>query len=128
MTTELEIQLREALHEDAQHARLVNPDQPPLPEVVLMPDTPRRAHSTRRLVALAAAIALLVTAGVVLVRTSDHRKADVNVTPSPTTLPTVTIPPGPARLFSNLPAGATLPLPAAPISERLDNGAVVWTG
>ena len=32
MTTDLEQRLREALHEDAQRARLVNPDGPPAPE------------------------------------------------------------------------------------------------
>ena len=44
MTTDLEQRLREALHEDAERARLVNPDGPPAPEARRLSDGqhPRR--------------------------------------------------------------------------------------
>jgi hypothetical protein len=88
MTTDLEGRLRELLHEDAQRARLVNSDRPPGPDVVWLSETPMRARSGRRLVALAAAIAVVASAGVVVVRTAVHRRA------VPATLSTVTTVPG----------------------------------
>jgi hypothetical protein len=91
MTTDLESRLRAALHERAQRARLVNPDRPPAPDLVSMSETPRRAHTGRRLVAMAAAIAV-IAAALVIVQTTGHRTTHVTVTPT-----TVTTPPGPSN-------------------------------
>jgi hypothetical protein len=72
MTTELEQRLREALQEDAQRAQLVNPDGPPAPEArQLALDQPRRP-SARKVVAAAAAVALLAAvAGVAVTQDGD---------------------------------------------------------
>ena len=51
MTTDLEQRLREALHEDAERARLVNPNEPPAPEVRSLTVDQHRRHSARKLVA-----------------------------------------------------------------------------
>ena len=130
MTTDLEARLREALRDDAQRARLVNPNRPPAPNVVPISETPSRAHSGRRLVAVAATIALIAAAGVALVQIAGNRTTDVTTTPGPgtTTSPSLaTNPPGPTRLFTDIQPGATAPLPPAPISART-GAAVVWTG
>jgi hypothetical protein len=130
MNTDLEGRLREALHEDAQHAQFVNPDRPRIPEVVSISEKPRRARSNRRIVAFAAAIALVVAAAAVIVRSAEHRKAAVSITPS-TLSPApglVTIPPGPKQLFTGLAPGGSVPLPYAPIEQRDDSAAIVWTG
>ena len=87
MSTDLEHRVREALHERAQRARLVHPDQPPGPEVVSISETPLRARSGRRLVALAAAIALIAGAALVVIKTAGHRTTHVTTTPSTATTP-----------------------------------------
>jgi hypothetical protein len=72
MTTELEQRLREALQEDAQRARLVNPGGPPAPEArQLAVDQPRRP-SARKVAAVAAAVVLLAAvAGVAVTQDGD---------------------------------------------------------
>jgi hypothetical protein len=72
MTTELEQRLRDALHEDSERARLVNPAGPPVPAPrELARDQPRR-RSGRNLVAIAAAIALIAAAGVAVIQDGDR--------------------------------------------------------
>lgn len=85
MSTDLEARLREALHVDAQRARLVNPQSPPARDVVSISEAPPRSRSGRRLVALAAAIALIVGAGVVIFQDARDRTGDVTTSPGPPT-------------------------------------------
>jgi len=49
MTTDLDQRLREALHEDAERARLVNPDRPPAPKAGPLSDVqhPQRSRGWR---------------------------------------------------------------------------------
>jgi hypothetical protein len=103
MTTDLESQLRAALHEDARRARLANPDGPRVPDVVPVSEAPRRARSSRGLVALAAAaiVVALAVAGIAI-RNDDRSRVD--------TTPPDTAPP---RLIPLPPEGAT---PSAPVT------------
>src|SRR6187551_2160889 len=103
MTTDLERRLRVALHADAARARLANPNRPPTAEMMLLlSNSPRRARSGRRLAAVAATVALTAAAGVVLVHNGRERAPDVTTSPDRT------------PLFTDIPPGSTVPLPAAP--------------
>src|SRR6187549_286581 len=80
MTSELEQRLREALHEDAERARLVNPRGPAALDVRDPLDAPQ-ARWTRRIVAIAAAVALIAAAGIAVIQDGD-RSRDVTAGPS----------------------------------------------
>ena len=111
MSADLERELREALLEDADRARLLNPDAPPTPEPrELVIDAPRRASWQRR-VAVAAAIALIAAAAVGVIRDAS-RGPDVDTVP---------------LIVDDLRPGSTIELPAAPLSRR-SGPVVVWTG
>jgi hypothetical protein len=124
MTPDLESQLREALHEDARRARLANPDWPPAPDLVPMSETPRRARTGRRLVALAAAaiVVALAVAGIAISNDDPSRVASTAPTPTTTATPTTpttaaaptTTPP--PRFIPLPPEGAT---PSAPVEGVL---------
>ena len=109
MTTDLESQLRAALHEDARRARLANPHEPRVAVVVPVSESPRRARSRRGLVALAAAaiVVALAVAGIAI-RNDDRSRVDT-FTPTPTTTPPDTAPP---RVIPLPPEGAA---PSAPV-------------
>ena len=66
MNGDLEQRLREALHDDAERARLLNPDRPADPDDRSLPGAQHPARSSRRLVAAAAAIVLIAAAGTVV--------------------------------------------------------------
>jgi hypothetical protein len=68
MSTDLERRLRDALHEDAQRARLVNPDAPPVDDASPLSESERPRRSVRALVAIAAAFALIVAAGAAVIQ------------------------------------------------------------
>jgi hypothetical protein len=93
MTTDLESQLRAALHEDARRARVANPDGPRVPDLVPVSESPRRARSGRGLVALAAAaiVVALAVAGIAISNDDPSRVA--TTAPTPTTTPPDTAPP-----------------------------------
>src|SRR4029453_10609260 len=85
MTTELERRLTEAFHEDAQNARLVNPDGPAAGELYA-PAEPPRSHTGRWLAA--AAVVVLVVAAIALLRNAgDDSDGPVDVVPTTTTVP-----------------------------------------
>jgi len=81
MNSDLEQQLREALHNDAARARLVNPHRPADSDTLSLPAAPHRARSPRRVLAAVAAITVVVTAGAVLL--DNARDPDAEVTTSP---------------------------------------------
>src|SRR5688500_17089256 len=76
MSIDLERQLREALHEDAQRARLVNPDRPVAPEARPLPQGEPPRRTARRLVAVAAAIVLIAAAAMAV---NQDRQPDPDV-------------------------------------------------
>src|SRR5688572_28037186 len=83
MSTDLEQRLRDALHEDAARARLVNPDEPPAhdaPPIIV--HGPLRGWP-RRLVAVAAVVALLAVAGVLVLQEDDQKVDTSPVTEGP---------------------------------------------
>jgi hypothetical protein len=82
MSTDLEQQLRDALHEDAERARLVHPHGPPPPEARPLSATEQRPRSARKLIAVAAVIALIAAASVAVMNLD--RSPDVTSTPGPT--------------------------------------------
>ncbi len=125
MTSELEQRLREALHEDAERARLVNPDAPPTSDAGRLSDGQHPRRPARRLVAMAAAIVLVVAAGVAVIRDRE-REPDVT-TEDPMTAVFEGLSLGDAEVFTDIPPGATVELPSPPIRER-STPAVVWTG
>jgi hypothetical protein len=124
MITDLESQLREAMHEDARRARLANPDRPPAPGVVPIWETPRRARSGRRLVALAAAAIVVTLAATGLIISNDDPSRVASTAPTPATTPPDTAPPpsttppdaAPAGFIPLPPQGAT---PSAPVTGVL---------
>ena len=109
MTTDLESQLREALHEDARRARLANPDGPRVADVVPVSKSPRRARSGRGLVALAAAaiVVALAVSGIAISNDDASRVATTAPTPR-TTRPDA----APPRVISLPREGAA---PSAPV-------------
>ena len=116
MTTDLEQRLREALHEDADRARLVNPNGPPIPElrplaVDQITVDQRRRRSPRKLVAVAAAVVLLV-AGTVAVIENDDDDQDMDTA---------------SLVIADLQPGSTAELPPGPLGPR-DTPAMVWSG
>lgn len=123
MRSDLERRLREALHEDAQRARLVSPHGPPAPEERLLTVEQHRRSSTRRLVAAAAAVALVVAAGVAVTQTREPDLTAEDPVATVTTHLSVDVP----AVFTDIPPGSTVELPPGPISQR-DIPAVVWTG
>ena len=92
MSSDLEQRLREALHNDATRARLVNPERPVDPDARSLPGAQHPARSPQRLVAAAAAIALIAAAGAVVFDYARDRDPDTeSATPTaeagnPTTL------------------------------------------
>ena len=119
MNGDLEQRLREVLHDDAERARLLNPDRPADPDDRSLPGAQHPARSSRRLVAAAAAIALIAAAGTVVWFHND-RDRDVGVTTAPdpdsTTVTTESAPTTPE-------AGGPLDLDAVEETEefRVDN-------
>jgi Kelch motif len=116
MTTDLEQRLRDALHEDAERARLVNPDGPPVAEPRLLTvdqvaDDQRLRRSPRKLVAVAAAVVVVAAATVAVIenRDDDH---DMDTGP---------------LVIADLQPGSTVELPPGPLSPR-DTPAMVWSG
>jgi hypothetical protein len=83
MTTDLEQRLRDALHEDADRARLVNPNGPPAPGVPPL-IVGRRPSRGARWVAVAAVIALIALVGAVTALDDDQ---SVDTVPPVTGLP-----------------------------------------
>jgi hypothetical protein len=144
MITELERRLSEAFHEDAQRARLVNPDHPEERASWRRADAQGRASGRIWLGAVAAATLLAVVAGIAMIQNArDGEPAPIAPSPSapnpstptttpPTTAPLTTTPPttiatGPTQLFTDIPPDSTMTLPPAPIDAR-EIGAAVWTG
>ena len=125
MTSELEQRLREALNEDAERARLVNPDRPPAADARRLSDGQHPRRPARRLVAVAAAIVLVVAAGVAVIQDRE-REPDVT-TEDPMTAVFEDLSLGDAEVYTDIPPGATVELPPPPIGER-STPAVVWTG
>ena len=111
MTTDLEQRLRDALHEDAERARLVNPNGPPVPEARPLAVDQHRRRSPRKLVAVAAAVVLLAAATVAVIqnRDDDH---DLDTAP---------------LVIADLQPGSTVELPPGPLGPR-DTPALVWSG
>jgi hypothetical protein len=72
MSTDLERRLRDALHADAQRARLVNPDRPRTTHIASLSDTPLRRRPGRRLVALAAAAIVVVAVSTTALLRNDN--------------------------------------------------------
>jgi hypothetical protein len=70
--TDLEQRLRDALHDDAERARLVHPHRPVDLDVRPLPIAARPSRSTRRLVAVAAAVAVIAAAGVAVIQDQDR--------------------------------------------------------
>ena len=152
MSADLERRLREALHDDARRARLVNPVRPPtMPRPLVVPQVQQRpAASHRRLALVAAAVILLITSGLVLVQAArdgatDGPSSPASTRPGATSAPTSTTPstppptrgteatvepsvaPGRTAVFTDLAPGSTVELPAAPID--IDSvTAATWTG
>lgn len=129
MRTDLERQLRDALHEDARRARLAHPDGPPAPEARSLPQGEAARWSARRLVAVAAAIVLIAAAATAVMNRGPESGVDT-ISPPDTeeqedVSPDTTL--DPAQLFAGFPAGAAVELPPAPVSERAVP-AVVWSG
>jgi hypothetical protein len=86
MTTDLERRIREALHEDAQHARLANPDEPPIRGSRPVSDLPQRARSRRVAASAAAALVVALVVAAVTIRNDDpSRITTTGPTPTPTT-------------------------------------------
>jgi hypothetical protein len=83
---DLEQRLRDALRDDAQRARLVNPDRPVEPRARPLPVTPRPGRLPRRLVAVAAAVALVAAMGVAVIQDRD-RPSDVTTSSDATQVP-----------------------------------------
>jgi hypothetical protein len=77
MKSDLEQRLREALHDDAARARLVNPERPADPDARSLPSAQQPARSPWRLAAAAAAIALIVAAGAVVLDNARDRETEV---------------------------------------------------
>jgi hypothetical protein len=128
MITELERRLSEAFHEDAQHARLVNPEQPTELDSWPLSDTRDRGNRRSWIVAVAAATTLIVVAGVALIQHGrDGAPAPISPSPPPPTAPPKTTPPDPTQLFTDIAPDSTVPLPPAPIDDRIVPAAV-WTG
>ena len=136
MITELERRLIDAFHEDAQRARLTNPDEPagvlPWPRS----GTEDRASGRRSLGTVAAAITLIVVAGLALIQRGGDG-TPVQIAPSPsasippttppvTTPPPVTVPRGPTQLFTDIAPDAMVTLPPAPVD--LKARVAVWSG
>lgn len=126
MTTDLEQRLREALHGDAQRARLANPDRPADPAAQpLMADSPRTGRLARRHVAAAAAIVLVIVAGVAVIQ---NRESEPSVsTDSGLARVFADLSVGDAEVFTDIAPGSTVNLPSAPISRR-ESPAIVWSG
>jgi hypothetical protein len=78
---------------------------------VQMSETPRRAHSGRRLVALAAAIALIAAVGVVLLQNARDDETGIRTTPD-----TETSVPDPATIPTD-PSDEVCPLTAEAVSQ-----------
>jgi hypothetical protein len=83
MSTELEQRLREALQEDAERAQLVNPAGPPAPEARELTVDQHRRPSARKVVAVAAAVALLAAVAGVAVTQDRDRSPDVTYAGDP---------------------------------------------
>ncbi len=128
MISELERRLSEAFHEDAQHARLVNPEQPAELDSWPLSDTRDRGNRRGWIVAVAAATTLIVVAGVALIQHGrDGAPAPISPSPPPPTAPPTTTPPDPTQLFTDIAPDSTVQLPPAPIDDRIVPAAV-WTG
>src|SRR5688500_1991857 len=119
MTADLERRLRDAFHDDAASARLVNPDRPADPGSRPLAAAPPPTR-TWRAIAAAAALAAVVAAGGAASHNPDPDPL-VTTPPDPTT---VTTAPEPAELFPDLRPDATVAIPLGP--TRADGG--VWTG
>jgi Kelch motif len=111
MTTDLEQRLRDALHEDAERARLVNPNGPPAAEARPLSVEQDRWHSPRKLVAVAAAVALLAAATLAVIQNRDDGQ-DLDTAP---------------LVIADLRPGSTVELPPGPLGPR-DTPALVWSG
>lgn len=95
MTTELERRLREALLQDAERARVVNPNEPPAVQLRPMSDDQHPRRPARKLVAAAAAVAVLALLGGALALRDDDQSVDT--TPPVTQLP---VAPAPGTVYS----------------------------
>lgn len=95
MTIDLEQRLREAFHDDARRARLVNPDAPPAPQVRSLSDEQHPRRLSRKLVAAVAAAAAVLG----LIGALAQRDDDQNVDTTPVTEPPVVLP-MPRTIFS----------------------------
>jgi hypothetical protein len=127
MSTDLERRLREALQGDARRARLVNPDAPPAPEARPLAEGEAPRRSARRLLAGAAAVTLITLAAVALTRDRGSEPDTSPSSPREKDEVTTDTTPDPSGPFDDYPAGATVELPSAPVSERAIS-AVVWSG
>ena len=95
MITELERRLMDAFHEDAQRARLVNPDHPAVSTSRDGQDAPHMQHRGRRWMLVAAATIAVLGLGllaVAAVQDPDSVQTDtVPPTPAPSTNPATTL-------------------------------------
>ena len=80
MSTDLEQRLRDALHEDAERARLVNPNEPPALGTMRLSNVDERRWSTRTVVAVAAVIVLVALAAALTLFGDDQKVDTVPVT------------------------------------------------
>lgn len=115
MSTDLERQLREALLEDAQRARLLNPDAPPAPEARALPTSDDRRPSVRMFVAAAAVVAVLAFAAAVTLL-DDDQNLDTVPPATQTSLPGTEI---------TVPRVGTTPLPPRPAVRVLEGRTIV---
>ena len=109
MSTELERRLIDAFREDAQHARLVNPDRPAV-HVGDGEDAPQFQHRSRRWMQVAAATIAVVGLGLLA----------VTAVREPASVQTDAVPTAPASSINPVPTAPLLPVDSMPATLPAD--------